>query len=343
MLPMRVVDLFAGLGGFTCGALEAGAEVMLVVDSDPAPLKVLGANAPTATAVVATLGEGRDEVDLPPPASDLHVHFSTPCTELSVARRDDKANIDAGLSMIRWAVGLVLERSDRSWSLEQVPTKATRSLMTELVAAHPEQIAYGVFDSADFGAPQTRLRLIAGPPRLIRMLQAIPCARHVSIRDAFEMAGMALPAPRCKNQTRSQAGGEPTMRNVETQSFTVCAGHALTWCDTAGKTVRCMTARESAILMGFPSTWALPHGSRAAQRAVGNAMCVALSKAIMHAAIAVQNGDASVPGDVDTEPTPSPSPAKKFELSRKQYRRIRRRIDALERLCTTRCEDVLED
>ena len=60
MLPMRVVDLFAGLGGFTCGALEAGAEVMLVVDSDPAPLKVLGANAPTATAVVATLGEGRD-------------------------------------------------------------------------------------------------------------------------------------------------------------------------------------------------------------------------------------------------------------------------------------------
>ena len=116
MLPMRVVDLFAGLGGFTCGALEAGAEVVLVVDSDPAPLKVLGANAPTATAVVATLGEGRDEVDLPPPAPDLHVHFSTPCTELSVARRDDKANIDAGLSMIRWAVGLVLERSDHSWS-----------------------------------------------------------------------------------------------------------------------------------------------------------------------------------------------------------------------------------
>ena len=105
---MRVVDLFAGqrilglnllslsllqrpisagLGGFTCGALEAGAEVVLVVDADPAPLKVLGANAPTATAVVATLGGGRDEVDLPPPASDLHVHISTPCTELSVARR----------------------------------------------------------------------------------------------------------------------------------------------------------------------------------------------------------------------------------------------------------------
>lgn len=345
-LRMRVVDLFAGLGGFTCGALEAGAEVILVVDADPAPLKVLAANAPSATAVLATLGEGRDEVQLPPPASDLHVHFSTPCTELSIARRGDaKADIEAGLSMIKWAVRLVLGRGDHSWSLEQVPTKATRSLMTELVTAHPEQISYGVFDSADFGAPQTRLRLIAGPPRLIRTLKAIPSARHVSIRDAFEKAGAELPAPRCKNQTRSQAGGEPTMRNVETQSFTVCAGHALTWCDTAGKTVRVMTARESAILMGFPSTWALPHCSRAAQRAVGNAMCVALSKAIVRSAIAVQNGNASVPGEVDTEPTPSPAPTEKGEPTYQQYRRLRRRLDNLEKLVysTMNFGEALED
>lgn len=336
--------MFAGLGGFTCGALEAGALVVLVVDSDPAPLKVLAANAPTATAVVATLGEGRDEVALPPPAPDLHVHISTPCTELSVARRDDKANPDAGIRMIRWAVGLVLERGDHSWSLEQVPTKATRSLMTELATAHPERIAYGVFDSAEFGAPQTRLRLIAGPPRLVRMLQAIPCARHVSIRAAFEKAGTLLPAPRCKNQTKSQAGG-PTMRPVETQSFTVCAGHALTWCDAVGKTVRIMTARESAHLMGFPSTWALPHGSRAAQRAIGNAMCVALSKAIMRAAIAVQNGDASVPGEVDTVPTHSPAPTEKNPPTYRQYRRLRRRIVELEKLVrpTLHFDEVLED
>ena len=62
---MRVVDLFAGLGGMACGALEAGAKVILAVDSDPTPLKVLGTNAPQTTTVVATLGEGRDEVSLP--------------------------------------------------------------------------------------------------------------------------------------------------------------------------------------------------------------------------------------------------------------------------------------
>jgi len=104
-----------------------------------------------------------------------------------------------------------------------------------------------------------------------------------------------------------------------------------------------MTARESAILMGFPATWALPHGSRAAQKAVGNAMCVALSRNIVRAAMAVRDGDASVPVETFSAITPSPAPAMKFELSRKQYRRIRRRIDSLERVCTTRCEEILED
>ena len=82
---MRLCDLLAGMGGFTCGALEAGANVVLAVDSDPAPLKLLGANAPRTTTVVATLG--KEAVDLPPAAPDLHVHMSTPCTTLSMARR----------------------------------------------------------------------------------------------------------------------------------------------------------------------------------------------------------------------------------------------------------------
>ena len=318
----------------TCGALEAEAEVVLAVDSDPVPLKTLGANAPHTTTVVATLGEGCDAVSLPPVAPDLHVHLSTPCTDLSVARRCTNADTAGGLAMIRWAVHYVLGRNEYSWSLENVPTKATRALMAELVAAHPERVAYGVFDSADFGAPQSRLRLIAGPPKLIRMLQGIPCARRVSVRDAFSRAGEELPAGYCKNQTRSQSGG-PTMRPVETQSFTVCAGHALTWCDAGGGTVRVMTARDSATLMGFPTTWALPKGSRAAQRAVGNAMCVALSKAIVLAAVAVQKGEASVPSEAVTAPAaPSLAPTKTpraFEVSYKQYRRLRRRVEALEK------------
>ena len=343
VISMRVVDLFAGLGGMTCGAIEAGASVVLAVDSDPAPLKVLGANAPATTTVVATLGAGRDEVSLPSAAPDLHVHLSTPCTELSAARRSANADTAAGLEMMRWAVDFVLDRNDCSWSLENVPTKATRELMTELAAAHPERVAFGVFDSAEFGAPQSRLRLIAGPPKLVRMLQGIPSVRRVSVRDAFEQAGQELPAAYYKNQT-TRKNGAPTMRSVETQSFTVCAAHALRWCDATGQTVRVMTARDSATLMTFPSYWVLPKGCRVAQRAIGNAVCVCLSKAIVLAAAAIEKGDACVPVDAVTTITSTPAPTKTFELSRKQYRRLRRRIDDLERTSTPHLEeDLLED
>ena len=123
-----------------------------------------------------------------------------------------------GLQMIRWAVQFVLERGDHSWSLENVATKATRTLFSELEAAYPERVAWAVFDSADLGAPQSRVRLIAGPKKLIRMLQGIPCSRRVSIRDAFAERGEVTPANYCKNQTRSH-GGDPTLRTVETTSL----------------------------------------------------------------------------------------------------------------------------
>ena len=216
----------------TCGALEAGAEVVLAVDSDPVTLKTLGVNAPQTTTVVATLGVGCNKVSLPPAAPDLHVHLSTPLTASSVA------DTTSGLQMIRWAVHFVLDRNDCSWSLENVPTKATRALMAELADAHPNRVAYGVFNSADFGGPQNRLRLIAGPPRLIRILQKIPCTQRVSVRDAFNRMGKELPAGYFKNQTRSQSGG-PTMRPVETQSFAV-------------STMICIILEEKALRISCP-------------------------------------------------------------------------------------------
>ena len=334
---MRVVDLFAGVGGLTAGALEAGAEVVLAVDSDPTPLKRLGANSPGTTTVVATLGEGA-HVDLPPAAPDLHLHASTPCTDLSAARkRGVGADVAAGIRMMRWAVEFVLGRGDHSWSLENVVTAATRALLTELAAKYPDKVAFGLFDSAEFGAPQRRVRMIAGPPKLISMLQAIPVSRQVSVREAFERAGREVAATHSKNQTRNRYG-VPAVRAVETTSFTVCAAHALTWCDAEGKTVRTMSAAESAVLMGFPKNWLLPDNSKAAQAAVGNAMCVSLARAIVEAAIATHRGETMV---VPRALPPSP-PKKRPPTEAQLYRRLRRRITRLEgRLAEPRFNEEL--
>ena len=80
---MRVVDLFAGLGGFSAGAVAVGAIVELVVDNDYIPLKLLAANVPNTQVKLATLGPGVDSNDfMPKPAADLHIHTSSPCTKL---------------------------------------------------------------------------------------------------------------------------------------------------------------------------------------------------------------------------------------------------------------------
>ena len=47
----------------------------------------------------------------------------------------------------------------------------------------------------------------------------------------------------------------------------------------------CLSWRHSAALMGFPRDWNFPRTSRAAQRAVGNAIPPPLAKAMMEAAI----------------------------------------------------------
>jgi DNA (cytosine-5)-methyltransferase 1 len=225
---MQVVDLFCGLGGFSAGALEAGADVVLGVDMDAVPLKLWGANVPNGRAVLATLGPGGDQVDLPPPSPSLHVHASSPCTDLSSAKNGaaTAADVDGGIAMLRWALDLVLERGDDSWSLENVSTPKTRALLAEYRTRLPDRVAFATLDAADFGACQTRIRLIAAPPALIKLLQEVPSARRFSVREAFAAHGQEVPAPCFKNQTRNR-DGTPCQRSVEEQSYTVCASHGV--------------------------------------------------------------------------------------------------------------------
>ena len=301
---MRVADLFSGLGGFSAGALAAGAQIVLGVDHDSVPLKLWSANVSGARAVLTTLGTEQELTELPPPSPSLHVHASSPCTDLSIARgRSASAeDVDEGVRLLRWSLDLVLTRGDRSWSIENVSTPTTRRLLTEYAAAHPDRVAFATLDAADFGAAQSRIRLIAGPPALIKLLQEMPSSRRVSVREAFAERGLQVPAPCFKNQTRGR-DGLPCRRSVEGQAFTVCASHALTWAGRDGCTVKVMTARDSAVLMGFGATWRLPKGSRAAQRAVGNALCVSMAKAIVQAAISLETG-APLPPLISPEPPP---------------------------------------
>ena len=270
---MRVVDAFCGTGGWSAGAVAAGCTPVLGIDCDETPLKHWASNCGPAGGHATCATIGADEaVPWPTAALDVHVHLSPPCTSLSRARTGGAPaqSVAAALDAVRWCVQLVLDKGYASWSLENVRTPAVVACVAALARQHPERVAFLTVDAADYGVPSNRVRLIASTPAVIKALKELPVAR-VSVGDAFAAAGLALPAQYLKSNTTSR-GGAPCVRSTQQPAFTVTASHPLIWCDRDGVTVRCLTAAESAVLMGFPPAWKLPSGSRAGLRAVGNSV-----------------------------------------------------------------------
>ena len=136
--------------------------------------------------------------------------------------------------------------------------------------------------------------MIASTPATIKLLREQP-VRRTSIESTFAAAGRTLPATHIES-SKSNRNGSPCICSVQEQSFTVTASHPLTWCQQDGKTVRCLTPEECALLQGFTTNWRLPTGSRLGIRAAGNAIPPPLSATIVRCA-AIAAG---------LEPTPPP-------------------------------------
>ena len=168
--------------------------------------------------------------------------------------------------------------------------------------------------------PQTRRRLIAGPPDLVARLKAAPVAHRVSVADAFEGSP---PSPYLKNTTsRGSGDGTRCVRSCEGAAFTVCGARSLSWCNAEGKTVKCMPASDLAVIQTLPREWVLPKRTRAATLAVGNAVPARLAAAIMRAAA----------GD---QPMPPPTRKRVHEEEDVDLRRLQQRVEALEQLVAT--------
>ena len=222
---MRLVDVFCGAGGFSCGAIAAGAEVVLGIDHDEVALKCFAANCTAARAVCADALT----VEFPDAAPDLHVHFSPPCTALSKARAGGASAKERaqGLATVRWSVELALDKGYVSWSVENVSSPGLKAMLADLVRRHPTRVAFVVLNAADYGVPSDRVRIVVSTPAVCRALKELPVHR-VSVAEAFANAGLALPmsTDMCyvKSNTIGRDGG-PCVRSVAVPSFCVTASH----------------------------------------------------------------------------------------------------------------------
>ena len=302
---MRVFDFFSGVGGYTCGAIQAFADAndegceITAIDHEVPVLAALGANvrahAPGAGYTQRSVRLGTDNFDMPDEDGATIVHFSPPCQAFSTARRGtppSERELGDATRLVRWSLDAMVAKRYKRWSFENVPTDAVRRILTEYRDAHPDLVNFDEFDAKFYGCPSDRKRLIAGPSVMIRRLREL-AGVEVGIRDAFRTAGMEPPADYCSNGNKS--GGKLIARGVGQVAHTITASHHLVFCDARGQAVRCVTPTESAILVGFPASWKLPSGSKIAQRAAGNAISPCLSKAIVRVLLEIPSAPAPLP------------------------------------------------
>ena len=281
-----VIDLFSGFGGLTAGFLSQGFDLEAAVDADSVALGILGGNAAATRAQLrcVTLRAKDDwtaKAQQPPPRKSLHLHATSPCQSHSHAKRYRDAHArEEGLAMFRHAIETPLRRGDRSFTLEQVAHQSAIDLAQAFANAFPERVAYTVLDASDLGSPSSRRRLIVGDPQTIKALKEEPTVK-VSVRAALERYRLEPPATaKWVGVNRGAHADVGKHRSLEDCAPTVVASHPLNWFDADGASVRCLRPAESAALMGFSKRWKLPRKQRDAQRAVGNAIPVALSKAM---------------------------------------------------------------
>ena len=290
-----VVDLFCGIGGFSCGAVAAGHRVVLAVDSAPLLLGCHIRNHPRCQHVCTQLP---DELPLPT-SGRWHLHGSPPCQKLSIMQSvPDAEELEHAVDLVAWFLSLVERTRPTTWSMEQVNHASVRNLLTEFKRKHPVLCDWDSFNAADYGVPQLRKRIIAGSPVLINGLRnsASPDDRP-HVRDFIP--DPPLPFIRCaiykrpeyikKTETTPPNRHGPyievplcdQIRSVDEVGWTMLATGWKAWCDKEGNMLRHVTAEECALLQTFPADYTLPFGARIKMIGIGNALPPALARAIM--------------------------------------------------------------
>lgn len=309
---LELYEYFAGAGGFATGAAQAGCRVVYACDSCPLALETHRRNHPTTEHQCVELPSREAVAKLPQDGRRFHVHCSPPCVKLSCINQANVAMSNSGakgqvaaIDMVEWSLEMMLQSRCTSWSLEQVGERKVRAIVERVRQRYPSRLAYAVINLQKLGVPQTRSRLIAGPPVLIaRLLRKCSMARSRSVRDVIvrprgthvrsgrSEKGRVRRCIRRTGETRNvytRAGWEDNCRPVERPAPTVRGRHAHTWVtmrDNKAVDHTVLSPRELATLQTFPETYKLPVRKFDAYLQVGNAVPPLVAKLLLEEEVA---------------------------------------------------------
>lgn len=299
---MKAADLFAGAGGFSTGAKQAGCTVVWAANHWQAAVDVHAANHPETAHACQDLHQA-DWRDVP--AHDLLL-ASPACQGHTPARGKEKPHHDAQRSTA-WAVVSALEfHRPAAGVAENVPEFLKWALFPawrQAVEALGYALALHVIDSADHGVPQHRRRLFIVCTRSKNPLQLrfephahVGANRFINF-ESGKWADINRPGRSAATLARVAAGrarfGERFLMPYY-GSGSGLTGRCLSrplgtvttvdrWAVVNGSRMRMLTAAENRDAMGFPSTYKLPEQHRQAVHMLGNAVCPPVARDVIAA------------------------------------------------------------
>jgi DNA (cytosine-5)-methyltransferase 1 len=297
---MRMIDMFAGLGGFTEGAVMAGQRVVWAGNHWGPAVHYHSRNHPGTPMVCQDLHQAnwlqvpRHEGVLASPACQGH----TP------ARGKEQAHHDAQRATA-WAVVSAVEcHRPQIVIVENVPGFLQWVLYPAWKAAL-EALGYAlgvhVLDAADFGVPQNRVRVFIVATRSKRPLrlsfEKLPPVAFGSVvdLDSGTWSRVRKPGRSVKTLKRILQGRRDCGRDFVIPYYG--SGSGLTgrslqrpigtittrarWAIVRGNEMRMLTVGETRAAMGFRADYALPENVALATHLLGNGVPPPMSAAVI--------------------------------------------------------------
>lgn len=164
-LRPRIVDLFAGAGGLSEGFRQAGFTIAAGTDNDPDALATYRTNFPEAEAILGDVRQPdiRERVLAAARAADVLVG-GPPCQAFSQVRNHTRMIDDPRNALYQEFVDALRITRPLAFLMENVTGMDQMGVRDQILADLALDGAYAVqaqvVDAADFGAPQTRKRLL---------------------------------------------------------------------------------------------------------------------------------------------------------------------------------------
>ncbi len=299
---MNAIDLFAGAGGFSTGAVLAGARVLWAANHWPTAVQWHAANHAATEHACQDLQQAdfRDA-----PRHDLLL-ASPACQGHSPARGKERPHHDA-LRATAWAVVTCAEVHRPAVALVENVPEFTRWTLYPAWCAAMHALGYAlapmVLDSADAGVPQHRRRLFIVATRSKHPVEPdLPRRAHRSAAEVIDFAaGSWSPIEKLGRSRRTLnriaagrraygsrflapfygSGSGETGRSLERPIGTLTT--RARWAVIDGERMRMVTASEGRALMGFPEGYRLPANEATAWHLLGNAVCPPLAADLIQA------------------------------------------------------------